>query len=171
MPESRLRQGQVHSEGAQIDDHLDPAQHDPSAETLADTLSYVCSQIRRITGESKWFDPPEATLDSLRPLHLSFDWGMVPGTFPVGRVPIGSFASEVVLHVLDPFDARVLAELGTISAPAELMLASDSNLSIPGRYKVDVDREYPLGGEIYLNLIAPVSVPTVGAGVALIYLN
>lgn len=60
MGVSRIRQEEVHTRGAGIDDSLDPLDHDALAADLADTIDFLASQIRRITRKPRWEDPPDA---------------------------------------------------------------------------------------------------------------
>ena len=82
MARPRLRQDSIHSERGAIDDSLDPTQHDANAIDLADTLSYLCSQVLRILGTSasKWFDAPVTTLSALAEREIK-SGVLFPGDF------------------------------------------------------------------------------------------
>lgn len=82
MARPRLRQDSIHSERGAIDDSLDPTQHDANAVNLANTLSYLCSQVLRILGSSssKWFDVPVVTLSALAEREIK-SGVLIPGDF------------------------------------------------------------------------------------------
>jgi len=81
MPFSRIRQDEVHTRGSQIDDARDPVDHDANAQTLQDTLDFALSQIREITGESKWFSPVSKSLKDVEAGLPSKSGVLIPGNF------------------------------------------------------------------------------------------
>lgn len=87
MTVSRTRQEEVHTRGAAIDDTLDPPDHDVNAADLADTLDFALSQLVKITGETKWEDPPAATIKALAlgvGISLTFGIYVSAGNFAKG---------------------------------------------------------------------------------------
>jgi hypothetical protein len=65
MAVSRLRQDQLHTEGSAIDDTLTPTNHDANAVDLADTVSYMASQLADITGETAWETAPDLSIAAI----------------------------------------------------------------------------------------------------------
>lgn len=65
MSVSRLRQDQLHTEGSGIDDTLNPVNHDANAVDLADTVSYLASQVADILGEVAWETPPDLSIAAI----------------------------------------------------------------------------------------------------------
>lgn len=65
MSVSRLRQDQLHTEGSAIDDTLTPTNHDANAVDLADSVSYLASQIADITGEVAWETAPDLSIAAI----------------------------------------------------------------------------------------------------------
>ncbi len=98
MTVSRIRQGEVHTRGDQIDDSLDPPDHDVDAANLADTLDYFASQFAKITGEDEWEDPPAETIKALAarpPPHVIQDEGSdLPQRGRLNFVGVGVTASD-----------------------------------------------------------------------------
>lgn len=87
MATSRTRQEEVHTRGAQIDDALDPPDHDANAADLADTLDFALSQFRKITGKASWETAPAKTIEELAAVtgvSLSFDIYVAVGNFAKG---------------------------------------------------------------------------------------
>lgn len=65
MAVSRLRQDQLHTEGSAIDDTLTPTNHDANAVDLADTVSYLASQVADILGEVAWETAPDLSIAAI----------------------------------------------------------------------------------------------------------
>lgn len=84
---SRIRQEEVHTRGAGIDDSLDPPDHDANAADLADTVDFVASQFRKITGKANWETAPAKTIEELATapgVALTFGIYVAPGNFAKG---------------------------------------------------------------------------------------
>lgn len=65
MAVSRMRQDNLHTEGSSIDDTLTPTNHDANAVDLADSISYIASQIADILGEAAWETAPDESIAAL----------------------------------------------------------------------------------------------------------
>lgn len=61
----RTRQDRIWSEGANINDALDPSDHDANAVTIKDSLDFVCSQLADMLGEVNWTDAPDLSIASM----------------------------------------------------------------------------------------------------------
>lgn len=155
--------------------------------TQEDLQEFVLSQIKRIIhgdAAGHWYDDFEgagtlsleeltaAVRDLQDGQHLSLDFSFadVPTSpKPLGSAPPGVFITSVVLIVLTPFDQPVLLEVGRTGAPAELMLAADSNPAVPDVYAVQPDLQYGVATGLYLTLIAPGIPPATGTGRVIVY--
>jgi hypothetical protein len=188
VAESKIRYEVIRR--ADLYDDQKPATQILTAEGLSLTQEeyqeYILSQIKRIIHRDNpgiWKDDFGAagvlSLEELtaavgtgQHLMLDFSWADVP-TSPklVGTVKAGSLAERVSMIIFTGFDQPVSLEVGRLLAPAELMLGTDSNPSIPDVYQVTPELVYAADTDVYLTLIAPGLPPTTGTGRVIVYLN
>jgi hypothetical protein len=62
---TRIRQDNIWSEGSSINDGVSPPDHDANAIDLADTIDYLASQLKLVTGESAWETAPDLSIATM----------------------------------------------------------------------------------------------------------
>jgi hypothetical protein len=109
MTTSKIRQESVHTRGSDIDDSLDPPDHDANATDLADSVDYFCSQLTKITGEPEWETAPVKTIKELAAASVAVEFDIF--------VASSNFAKDVnvpgVTLDLTTFDG----DMGTPASP------------------------------------------------------
>jgi hypothetical protein len=117
-------------------------------------------------------DPVSAGIGrSKQHFTTSFSWLTPAGGTLIGSIPAGFIVSEVLVRINQIFNQLVFVEVGQLSAPAELMVGTDSNVQIIDTYKVDCDHQYNVPTALYLTLLVPGLVPTQGLGEVIVYVS
>jgi hypothetical protein len=112
----------------------------------------------------------DVDVTEISPLVLGFSWSDFAGS-PVfiGIAPANVMILRVDLSVDTVFNQLCTFEVGRLLAPAELMMGVDSNSQIASKYMVETDMRYGLNTNLYLTLLNPGLVPTVGTGQVVVH--
>ena len=86
-------------------------------------------------------------------------------------MPADTLVAMSVIEICTAFNEPVNIEVGRLSAPAELMIGTDSNAQSVDRYQVSNDLLYSVDTNLFLTVIVPSGFPTQGFGRVLVYLN
>lgn len=65
MSVTRIGQDHIKTLGSSINDGLTPTDHDANAVDLQDTIDYIASQLKAITGEAAWETAPDSSIASM----------------------------------------------------------------------------------------------------------
>jgi hypothetical protein len=106
------------------------------------------------------------------PRHLDLNFSFADtgvGPLLLGTIPAGLYVQSVVLEVITLFNRSIAVEVGTLAAPAELMLGTDSDREVPDRYNVHGDLKYAVDTDLYLTMIVPGVPPGAGTGKVIVY--
>lgn len=106
------------------------------------------------------------------PRHLDRGFSFADaGASPLllGTIPAGLYVQSAVLEVITPFNQAITFEVGTLAAPAELMVGTDSDREVPDRYNVHGDLKYAVDTDLYLTMIVPGVPPGAGTGKVIVY--